>query len=104
MRGQTVYAGLERDTQVITWDVLARSSADHLKMVATHARHGFETAIKLAHDYSVYEVRALDAKGRRLDTFRQDHLAAPNLRVAQCPGGPALLLEMAFKHSSRGSA
>ena len=41
-----------------------------VKVVATHGRSGFETAIKLGHSYGVYEVRALSAGGQVLGTSK----------------------------------
>lgn len=64
-RGSTVYASWNGATRVAKWEVLAGSSMRHLKVVATHARTGFETAIKLGRSYGTYEVWAL-GKGRRV--------------------------------------
>ena len=44
----TVYASWDGDTQVVGWRVLAGSSAQSLKSVATKAKTGFETTIPLS--------------------------------------------------------
>lgn len=69
-RGTTVYASWNGATQVAKWDVLAGPTAEHLKVVATHARTGFETTIKLSQSYGAYEVRALTASGNALGTSK----------------------------------
>ena len=43
----TVYASWDGDTQVVSWRVLAGSSANSLKAVATTTKTGFETTIPL---------------------------------------------------------
>ncbi len=70
VRSTTAYASWNGATQVTEWEVLAGSSAGNLQVVATHARTGFETAIKLAQTYAFYEVRALTAAGRVLGTSK----------------------------------
>lgn len=70
VRGKTIYASWNGATEVAKWEVLAGSSASHLKAVASHARNGFETAIKLNRNYSAYEVRALTSTGRALGTSK----------------------------------
>ncbi len=70
VQGSTVYASWNGATQVAKWEVLAGSSSSDLKVVDTHARAGFETAIKLGTTYSVYKVRALNDKGRTLGTSK----------------------------------
>jgi hypothetical protein len=70
VRGETVYASWNGATEVSRWDVLAGSSASTLSVVASQARDGFETALKLSQTYRVYEVRALDAAGKVLGTSR----------------------------------
>ncbi|HZU61271.1 MAG TPA: arylsulfotransferase family protein, partial [Solirubrobacteraceae bacterium] len=60
---KTVYASWNGATQVAKWQVLAGSSAAHLKKVGSQASSGFETAIALKKSYGAYEVQALDAKG-----------------------------------------
>jgi hypothetical protein len=61
-----VYVSWNGATQVAKWQVLAGNSSKHLKLVATHARSGFETVIKLAKSYRFYEVQALDSDGHPL--------------------------------------
>jgi hypothetical protein len=70
VRGTTVYASWNGATEVAEWEVLAGSSTTDLKVVATHSRTGFETAIKFAHTYADYEVRALSAGGQTLGTSK----------------------------------
>jgi Arylsulfotransferase (ASST) len=64
----TVYASWDGATQVVSWRVLGGSDAKHLKIVATKAKSGFETAITLASSNKTYEVQALDAGGHVLGT------------------------------------
>jgi hypothetical protein len=64
----TVYASWNGATQVASWQVLAGHDAKHLSVVASKARSGFETAIRLKRGYKLYKVRALDARGRPLKT------------------------------------
>ena len=66
----TVYASWDGDTQVTAWKVLGGSNPNHLPVVATKAKGGFETAIKLAKRYRVYKVQAFDAKGHLLRTSK----------------------------------
>jgi hypothetical protein len=70
IRGTTAYASWNGATEVAKWEVLAGSSAGNLRVVATHACAGFETAIKLAHTYALYEVRALNSGGTTLGTSK----------------------------------
>jgi hypothetical protein len=64
----TVYASWDGDTQVVGWRVLAGSSAQSLKSVATKGKTGFETTIPLSKTYKAYEVQALDPRGKVLGT------------------------------------
>jgi hypothetical protein len=66
----TVYASWNGATEVAKWNVLAGSSSSSLKMVASHSRTGFETAIKLSKSYADYEVQALDSSGHLLGTSK----------------------------------
>jgi hypothetical protein len=66
----TVYASWDGDTQVTAWKVLAGSNPNHLPVVATKAKNGFETAIRLAKSAKVYRVQAFDAKGHLLRTSK----------------------------------
>jgi hypothetical protein len=66
VKNNTVYVSWNGATQVAKWQVLAGGSSHHLKVVATQARDGFETAIKLSKSYNAYEVKALDSKGHVL--------------------------------------
>ena len=60
----TVYASWNGATEVVSWRVLAGSTASRLTVVATRAKSGFETAIPVPQSYNNYEVQALDANGR----------------------------------------
>jgi EmrB/QacA subfamily drug resistance transporter len=68
--GTTVYASWNGATRVVSWRVLAGSSASRLTVVASAPRSGFETAIPVPRDYANFEVQALDADGRALGTSR----------------------------------
>jgi hypothetical protein len=63
-----VYASWNGATQVARWEVLGGFSAAGLRAVAGGSRTGFETTIALPRSYRVYEVRAIDARGRVLRT------------------------------------
>jgi hypothetical protein len=63
VQNSTVFVSWNGATQVAQWRVLAGNSSNHLKVITTHARTGFETAIKLSKSYRDYEVQALDSKG-----------------------------------------
>src|SRR6185312_16248369 len=73
----TVYASWDGSTQVAAWKVLAGSNPNKLPVVATHAKTGFETAIRLARSAKVYKVQAFDAKGHLLRTSRAFHVLKP---------------------------
>jgi Arylsulfotransferase (ASST) len=62
----TIYASWNGATQVVKWRVLGGPNSHSLKTVATVAKGGFETAIKLANNYRSYSVDALDSHGRVL--------------------------------------
>ena len=66
----TVYASWDGDTQVAGWRVLAGSSAQSLKTVATKAKTGFETTIALSKTYKTYEVQAVGGQGHVLGTSK----------------------------------
>jgi Arylsulfotransferase (ASST) len=66
----TVYASWDGDTQVVSWRVLAGSSAQSLKAVASKTKTGFETTIPLTSSFKVYEVQALDAHHHVLGTSK----------------------------------
>lgn len=69
VRGRTVvYASWNGATQVARWEVRAGESAGALRRVRGHVRTGFETAIALNQRYRVYEVQAVDGRGRVLRT------------------------------------
>jgi hypothetical protein len=62
----TIYASWNGATQVVKWRVLGGPNSRQLKTVATATKGGFETAIKLAHNYRTYSVDALDSRGHVL--------------------------------------
>ncbi len=64
----TAYASWNGATEVASWRVLAGSSASALAPVATVARHGFETAIKVSSAGPYVQVQALDASGNVIGT------------------------------------
>ena len=63
-----MYASWDGDTQVVSWRVLAGTSATSLKAVASKTKTGFETTIPLTSSFKVYEVQALDARHHVLGT------------------------------------
>ena len=64
----TVYASWNGATQVVSWRVLAGSSASHMAAVGTAAKAGFETAIPLTGEYKSFKLQALSASGRVIGT------------------------------------
>ena len=64
----TIYASWDGDTQVVSWRVLAGSSANSLKAVASATKSGFETTIPLTSSSKVYKVQALDSHKHVLGT------------------------------------
>ncbi|HET6864812.1 MAG TPA: arylsulfotransferase family protein [Solirubrobacteraceae bacterium] len=66
----TVYASWDGATQVVSWRVLAGSSAKSLKAVASKTKTGFETTIPLTSSSKVYEVQALDSRHHVLGTSK----------------------------------
>jgi hypothetical protein len=66
----TVYASWDGDTQVVSWRVLAGTSAKSLKAVASATKNGFETTIPLTSSFKVYEVQALDSRRHVLGTSK----------------------------------
>jgi hypothetical protein len=66
----TIYASWDGDTQIVSWRVLAGSTANSLKAVASATKTGFETAIPLTSSSKVYEVQALDAHHHVLGTSK----------------------------------
>ncbi len=65
-----VYASWNGDTEVSKWRVLAGQAAGQLRPVATKAKAGFETAITVRPGYHVFEVQALNRKGRVIGTSK----------------------------------
>ncbi|MFL5823714.1 MAG: arylsulfotransferase family protein [Solirubrobacteraceae bacterium] len=70
VKGSKVYASWNGATTVAKWQVLAGGSSNHLKVVGSKARSGFETVITLSKSYRVYEVQALDSQGHVLKTSK----------------------------------
>jgi hypothetical protein len=64
----TVYASWDGDTQVVSWRVLAGSSANSLRAVGSRTKTSFETTIPLTSSFRVYKVQALDAGRHVLGT------------------------------------
>lgn len=73
----TVYASWDGSTLVTAWKVLAGSNANHLPVVASHAKSGFETAITIPKAAKVYKVQAFDAKGHLLRTSKAFSVPKP---------------------------
>jgi hypothetical protein len=65
-RDGAVHASWNGATELDSWRLRAGDSADALRPVATVAKNGFETAIKLRRRYGFYALDALDASGRVL--------------------------------------
>jgi hypothetical protein len=82
----TVYASWDGDTQVTAWKVLSGSNPNHLPVVATKGKSGFETAIKLAKSAKVYKVQAFDAKGHLLRTSKAFSVPKPKSLPLPPPG------------------
>jgi EmrB/QacA subfamily drug resistance transporter len=66
-----VYASWNGDTEVTSWRVLAGSGTGQLTVVATAAKAGFDTVIKVKSGYRVFEVQALNSKGEVIGTSKQ---------------------------------
>ena len=66
----TVYASWNGATGVVSWRVLAGSSASRLTVVATTAKSGFETAIPVPQSYKSFKVEALNVNGRVIGASR----------------------------------
>ncbi|MBV8947743.1 MAG: hypothetical protein JO286_25265 [Solirubrobacterales bacterium] len=64
----TVYASWDGATQVASWRVLAGSSANSLKAIASKNKSGFETTIPLTSSFKLYKVQALDSGHHVLGT------------------------------------
>jgi hypothetical protein len=82
----TVYASWDGDTQVTAWKILAGSDPNHLPVVATKTRAGFETAVSLAKSAKVYKVQAFDAKGHLLRTSKAFSVPKPKSLPLPPPG------------------
>jgi hypothetical protein len=64
----TAYASWNGATQVVSWRVLGQVGAGHSKVLANHAKDGFETAIAVPPGYSSFTLQALAAGGRVIGT------------------------------------
>ncbi len=66
-----MYASWNGATAISSWRVLAgTSTGGSLSAVARAPKAGFETAIATPAGYSVFEVQALDGRGRVIGTSR----------------------------------
>jgi hypothetical protein len=81
-----VYASWDGATQVASWKVLAGSNANKLPVVASHARTGFETAIRPPKSAKVFKVQAFDAKGHLLRTSKAFGVPSGNSLPLPPPG------------------
>jgi Arylsulfotransferase (ASST) len=77
----TVYASWDGATRVAGWAVLAGRDSHHLALVATKAKAGFETAIKLGQTFKRFKVQALDSAHHVIGTSKA-------FGVATKPKGP----------------
>ena len=68
--GRTVHASFNGATGLRSWEVLAGDSPDSLTPVATAARRGFETRIRVRDAAAYVAVRAKDAEGKVLGTSK----------------------------------
>ena len=68
--GRTVYASFNGATELRSWEVLAGDLPDALAPVATAARRGFETRIRVRKAAAYVAVRAKDAEGKVLGTSK----------------------------------
>jgi hypothetical protein len=66
--GTTVWVSWNGATQVARWQVLGGDDAEQLRPLASGAKGGFETAIRLPTRPRYVAARALDAKGAVLAT------------------------------------
>jgi arylsulfotransferase ASST len=82
----TVYASWDGATQVASWKVLAGSNPNHLPVVATKSKRGFETPIALAKSAKVFKVQAFDAKGHLLRTSKAFSVPKPKSLPLPPPG------------------
>jgi hypothetical protein len=75
----TVYASWNGATEVASWQVLAGSSSDNLRVVATARRSGFETAITLpaAASTGYVRIRAVNAAGTALKDSATTRIVQP---------------------------
>lgn len=65
----TVYASWNGSTETVAWQVLAGPSADNLSVVVDRAaRSGFETTIDVPANGPYFQVKALDASGKVLNS------------------------------------
>jgi Arylsulfotransferase (ASST) len=85
-RRTTVYASWNGATNVARWRVLAGHDAHHLAIVATKARTGFETTIRLKSSYGAYKVVALDSRRHVLRRSGVFHASKPKAHHPP-PGG-----------------
>jgi hypothetical protein len=68
-----VYASWNGSTETVAWQLLAGPTKKSLSPVSTTARTGFETAITTSAPGPFYEVKALAADGKVLNTSAVIH-------------------------------
>ncbi|HTU97617.1 MAG TPA: arylsulfotransferase family protein [Solirubrobacteraceae bacterium] len=81
-----VYASWDGDTQVTSWKVLSGSNPNKLRVVASHAKTGFETAITPPKNAKVFKVQAFDSKGHLLRTSKAFSVPSGNKLPTPPPG------------------
>jgi hypothetical protein len=69
-----VYASWNGDTQVRRWKVLAGPRPAQLRVVASAARHGFETRIRAGHAAAYVAAAGYDGSGHELGRSAVRHL------------------------------
>jgi EmrB/QacA subfamily drug resistance transporter len=66
----TVYASWNGATELASWRVLAGAAGAQQKVLAPHAKAGFETAIAVPQGYKSFRLQALDSGGRVIGSSR----------------------------------
>ena len=82
----TVYASWDGSTLTTAWKVLGGPNTKHMKVLATKAKSGFETAIKIPKAAKTYTVQAFDAKGHLLRSSKAFKLPGPKSLPTPPPG------------------
>jgi hypothetical protein len=68
--GTTVYASWNGATQATSWKVLAGTSSRDLSVVGAAPKAGFETQLNIKGNFTVFEVEAINSKGRVMATSK----------------------------------